>query len=219
MRSNNAPGTRRSLALRMLKPWLGRRATAVLRAHHEKARAQEIFEKAFRGVSQPAALDTEKSAGGRLMVECAALTLSLYRALLEEGLTEAQARAETAEVTAAIYNRMADVPWLLARLSARSPYARLERATRSFRKFPFGAPAYVMEDVPDDERTVAFNVTRCPVAEYFQKEGLPELCVESFCNLDFPLAEKWGARLERTGTLAGSAERCDFRWRVRSSER
>jgi hypothetical protein len=28
------------------------------------------------------------------------------------------------------------------------------------------------------------------------------------------LARDWGAELERTGTIAGGGERCDFRWRV-----
>lgn len=30
----------------------------------------------------------------------------------------------------------------------------------------------------------------------------------------FPLAEKWGGSLERTGTIAMGRPRCDFRWRV-----
>jgi hypothetical protein len=217
MSSSNASEIQRSAMLRLLKPWLARRATAVLSTRHGETRAAQIFAKAFRSVKQPASVYREDSVGGRLMVECAALTVSLYRALLAEGLTEAQARSQTAAVTSTIYDRMADVPWLLSRLSAGPPRARLERATRSFRTFPFSAPAYVMEDVPDDARTVAFDVKRCPVAEYFQREGLAELCAESFCNLDFAVAEKWGAQLERTGTLAGGAERCDFRWRVPSS--
>jgi ubiquinone biosynthesis protein len=61
---------------------------------------------------------------------------------------------------------------------------------------------------------VAFDVRRCPVAEHFRAEGLSQLCVESWCNLDYAVAEKWGARLERTTTLAEGAERCDFRWCV-----
>jgi len=40
------------------------------------------------------------------------------------------------------------------------------------------------------------------------------LCVDAWCNLDVPLAEKWGSRLERSTTLAEGAERCDFRWRL-----
>jgi ubiquinone biosynthesis protein len=71
-----------------------------------------------------------------------------------------------------------------------------------------------MVDVPAESNVVAFDVRRCPVAEYLSAQGLSELCVEAWCNLDVPLASKWGARLERTGTLAQGAERCDFRWHL-----
>jgi ubiquinone biosynthesis protein len=70
-----------------------------------------------------------------------------------------------------------------------------------------------MEDVAACAEVVAFDVHRCPVADYFRREGRAPLCVPTFCDLDFPLARVWGAVLERTGTLAGGAPRCDFRWR------
>jgi ubiquinone biosynthesis protein len=50
------------------------------------------------------------------------------------------------------------------------------------------------------------------VAEYFLRHGEGDLCYATFCRLDFPLAEQWGGRLERTGTLAIGAPVCDFRW-------
>ena len=84
---------------------------------------------------------------------------------------------------------------------------RLERATRLFRRFPFRAPSYDIVDVPRGDDVVAFDVRRCPVAEYFQSQGLSQVCVDAWCNLDVPLARKWGARLERTGTLAQSGRR------------
>jgi hypothetical protein len=39
-----------------------------------------------------------------------------------------------------------------------------------------------------------------------------DLCIGTWCNLDFPLAEMWGGRLERRGTLAAGAPVCDFRF-------
>lgn len=59
---------------------------------------------------------------------------------------------------------------------------------------------------------MAFEVHRCPVAEHFLKHDRSSVCVESFGNLDFPLARRWDATLERRLTIAGGAERCDFRW-------
>jgi ubiquinone biosynthesis protein len=152
--------------------------------------------------------------GEALMLACAALTVALYRTLLNRGLGSTEARAVTAKATASIYDRMADFPWRIARVTARTPIGRLRRATRVFRRFPFGPPGYLMEDVFSDENTVAFDVKRCVVAEHFREQGLPELCVETFCNLDFALAQKWGSTLNRTTTLASGAPHCDFRWQI-----
>lgn len=200
-----------------IKIWLVASARPILTERFAEDRAREILDAAFlRYESEAPSLAREQNLGGRVMVHCAALTAAVYRVLIDEGLSEVEARALTAKVTEAIYRKMAEVPWLAARLSARSPLVRLRRATNAFRRFPFGSPSYRMEDVPSDEHTVAFDVKRCPVAEYFQTQGLAELCVESFCNLDFALATKWGARLERTSTLASGAEHCDFRWHLES---
>jgi ubiquinone biosynthesis protein len=113
-----------------------------------------------------------------------------------------------------VYEKMALPPRVLAWLLRRNPLRRLKMATDLFRWFPFGPPSYQMEDVPAEAGVVAFDVLRCPVAEFFRREGQPELCVRTFCQLDFPLARAWGGTLERTGTIAAGAVRCDFRWRV-----
>lgn len=94
------------------------------------------------------------------------------------------------------------------------PIRRLGRATQVFRGFPFRAPSYDMVDVDAAVPVVAFDVRRCPVAENFQAQGLSQVCVDAWCNLDVLLAKKWGARLEPTGTPAQGANHCDFRWRV-----
>ncbi|QQR89787.1 MAG: L-2-amino-thiazoline-4-carboxylic acid hydrolase [Myxococcales bacterium] len=206
--------------MRLLKPWLLIHTRPVLAQRFGRARAKQILEQAFgRYRTSASNLRKEASMGGNVMVHCAALTAELYHVLLVEGLDEQQARAQTAKVTAVIYDKMAKLPWLIARISARSPIARLKRATTIFRKFPFSPPAYLMQDVPSDKQSVAFDVKRCPVAEYFKQQGLPELCAESFCSLDFSLAEKWGAQLERSTTLAAGDACCDFRWRLKPIEK
>jgi len=84
-----------------------------------------------------------------------------------------------------------------------------------FRSFPFGSPSYEWRDVSSPDGAVAFDCVKCPVAEFFASQNASELCVQTFCRLDFPLAETWGGQLERSGTIASGAERCDFRWRPR----
>ena len=148
------------------------------------------------------------------MIHFAALTAELYRAILARGISQTEALSLTAGVTRRVYERMAAFPTFVSRLGGRSRRRRLRRATNAFRRFPFGPPAYEMTDVESDADVVAFDVHRCPVAEYFESQELNTLCLEAWCNLDYALAERWGAQLQRSGTLAEGAERCDFRWHI-----
>jgi hypothetical protein len=137
----------------------------------------------------------EREAGARLMAHFAALTVGFYRAVLARGLPEHEARRRTAELTWLVYKKMAEVPWAIARIMERKPYGRLKRATDLFRRFPFRAPSYDMVDFPAGCDVVAFDVRRCPVAEYFRAQGLSQLCVDAWCNLDVPLGSRRGGEL------------------------
>jgi ubiquinone biosynthesis protein len=201
--------------MHVLRPLLAPFARKVLRSRFSREDARAIFHDAFDDYArQRSQIPSQRAAGARLMVHFAALTAGLYRSLRARSVTDEDARRLTADVAWRVYEKMAAVPWLLARFTRTDPYRRLERATRVFRHFPFRAPSYDMVDVPGGEDVVAFDVRRCPVAEYFRAQGLSQVCVDAWCNLDLPLAKKWGARLERTGTLAQGADRCDFRWHV-----
>jgi ubiquinone biosynthesis protein len=201
--------------MRLLRPLLTPATRRALRGRFSSPEIHGVLDDAFEDYEQQRPrLPREKSLGARLMVQFAALTASFYRALLARQLPDEEARRLTAELTWRVYDKMAAVPWALARATRTTPYDRLRRATDLFRHFPFRAPSYDMVDVDAAADVVAFDVRRCPVAEYFQAQGLSEVCVDAWCNLDVPLAKKWGARLERTGTLVQGAERCDFRWCV-----
>lgn len=201
--------------LRLIRPAVAPAARAALRDRLSDDEIRAVVEGAFADYERSrATLPSEAQLGPRLMVHLAALTAGFYRALVGRGLEPAEARARTGRVTAAIYDRMGEVPWALSRLRGREPRARLEAATNLFRRFPFSAPGYEMVDVPAGDDVVAFDVRRCPVAEYLRGEGLGELCIETWCNLDFDLARRWGSHLERNETIAGGGERCDFRWVV-----
>jgi ubiquinone biosynthesis protein len=199
----------------LLRPLLTPLASRALRARFSRREVRRLLRDALRDYDhQRSSILREKEAGTRFMVHFAALTLGLYRALLARGVGEVEARRWTCEVPWLAYEKMATVPWVLAASTTRDPLRRFKRATNLLRRFPFRAPTYDIVDVPSEEDVIALDVRRCAVAEYFQARGLASLCVDTWCNLDPPLARKWGARLERTGTLAQGAERCDFRWRV-----
>jgi ubiquinone biosynthesis protein len=201
--------------MRLLRPLITPAARTILRRRFAPEEIAGILDAAFQDYGrQRARLPAEQEVGARLMVHFAALTAAFYRSLRVRNVTDEDARRLTADVTWRVYEKMAAVPWLVARFSRLTPYGRLERATQLFRRFPFRAPSYDMVDVPAGDGVVAFDVRRCPVAEYLRAQGLSQVCVDAWCNLDVPLARKWGARLERTGTLAQGADRCDFRWHV-----
>jgi hypothetical protein len=59
---------------------------------------------------------------------------------------------------------------------------------------------------------VAFDVTLCPLADYFRDQGVPELTQHAACNLDYSAAREFGVKLLRTQSIAGGSVHCDFRW-------
>lgn len=199
------------LVIPLLAPAVKR--TLVADERFDRRSIQEVLDSALADYErQLPQLPRETSKGGALMVRVAALTIGFYRALLARDVSASEARTLTASVTAQIYQKIAAVPTALSKMGASDKRDRLVRATSLFRKFPFSLPSYIMLNVQDDSGAVAFDVQRCPVAQYFRAQDLSELCVESWCDLDFALARRWDARLERTQTISAGADHCDFRW-------
>jgi len=111
-----------------------------------------------------------------------------------------------------VYTKMGAVPWTMAGALGTDSVEKLRFATTMFRTFPFDSPSYLWQDVAAAPDVVAFDCLKCPVAEHFRAHNLSELCVNTWCKLDYPLARQWGAELARTGTIASGAPLCDFRW-------
>ncbi|MGP1679749.1 MAG: AarF/UbiB family protein [Burkholderiales bacterium] len=153
--------------------------------------------------------------GAVFTTHAAALILAMHETLLRHGVAAAESHRMIHDVGWSVYRQMAEPPSLIASAFTRDPRKRLKLATDLFRSFPFGSPSYEWRDVPSSDEAIAFDCVKCPVAEFFASRNASELCVRTFCQLDFPLAEKWGGRLERSGTIASGAQRCDFRWHAR----
>jgi ubiquinone biosynthesis protein len=151
--------------------------------------------------------------GAVFTTHLAAATLALHEVLLRHGTSTADSHRLIYDIGWRIYVQMGEIPLLVASAVTRDPHKRLKLATDLFRTFPFGAPSYQWRDVLSADGSIAFDCTKCPVAEFFAKHDASELCVQTFCQLDFPLAEKWGGQLFRTGTIASGAAICDFRWK------
>ena len=162
-----------------------------------------------------ATLSRQSSLGGAIMVRMAAVTAAAYETFIAEGATAEEATRAVYDIAWAVYLKMGTVAWALSAVAGRKNADRMRAATVAFRTFPFSAPSYEWKDVSSPAGVVAFDCRKCPVAEYFQTQQLSELCVRTWCALDFPLAENvWHAKLERSGSIAGGQSHCDFRWRT-----
>jgi len=195
-------------------------ARTVLRRHHPIAEVEALLDAGWRRYgeieSDTPVLD---QIGPTFILHLAGAVRAMNQALVAAGHRPEEARELLYEIGWLVYTRMGEGPFLVASAFTDDPRKKMEVATRLFRGFPFGPPAYQWRDVEAGEHpagagqaVVAFDCLQCPVAEYFVRHGEGDLCYGTFCRLDFPLAEQWGGRLERTGTLAIGAPVCDFRW-------
>lgn len=156
-------------------------------------------------------IDIQPTLGAVFTTHAAALILALHETLVHHGMATEASYAVIYGIVWQIYTEMGEPPLLAAAAFTRDHRKRLKLATDLFRHFPFGSPSYEWRDVETADGSVAFDCLKCPMAEFFARRGASELCMETACKLDFPLAEKWGGRLERQGTLSSGAARCDFR--------
>jgi L-2-amino-thiazoline-4-carboxylic acid hydrolase len=152
------------------------------------------------------------SVGGEIMVHLATMSTAFYQELTSRGKDEKTATKMFYDIAWNIYKKMGGFTWKLTGCKKRGSINRLILATKLFRKFPFNSPSYKWSDQPGFNNTVCFNCLKCPVAEYFETKNLSNFCAETWCALDFPLAKLWNGKLERTGSIAGGAKVCDFKW-------
>lgn len=169
---------------------------------------------AFDGFErQVGGLPAEPTVGSRQNVMLAALTLSLCETLEEAGVDRGYAIELTGDTCWPFYRHWGRVTKTVTRLISRDPTHRLRLSVNAFLRYPFGRPGCRFDDVAETDGR-SLNMRRCPVADYLGQRDAADLCTGSWCNLDYALAEMWGARLERSTTLVNGAECCDFRFRT-----
>ena len=179
-----------------------------------RAEVDYIMEQVWQGYDQLApAIPREPKLGNRMNMLLACVTLSCFQALTSAGIERDYAIEMIGDVAWKVYEKWGRLTIFVARLLSRHPRERMRMSVNMFLRFPFTPPGYVFERL-DSSDGVAFNMLRCPISEYFRAQGASDLCVGSWCNLDFSLAEMWGGWLERKETLAAGCTRCDFRFKT-----
>jgi hypothetical protein len=130
-------------------------------------------------------LPVEPTVGSRMNVRLACFTMCFFKAVLAGDVDRAYAIELVADAVWRVYRLWSTIALGLAHLTpgkttslAFAVTQRADRQSRMSLRFPFNAPGYIIEPVPADEGT-AFDVVRCPVADYFRKEGAVDLCSAS----------------------------------------
>jgi len=137
-------------------------------------------------------------------------SISLYRALQEHGMSKVEACKFVETVAVEYYQPVPAAMYKLSRLRSAKRETRVKWLFGIITRYIF-TPPFVHRQLPSDTG-VAFDVTVCPLVDYFKEQGVPELTEYAACNPDYCMAHEFGMQLVRTQTIAKGAEYCDFRW-------
>lgn len=136
---------------------------------------------------------------------------ALYHALKDHGMNLDEAGTLVEAIGADIYEPVTAAMFKLSRLRSAKPARRVKWILYLLTHYFFTAP--FIHRHHQVETGVSFDVTVCPLADYFKDQGVPEITPYAACNLDHCLARAAGVELVRTQTLADGSEYCDFRWK------
>ncbi len=160
-----------------------------------------------------ALLQQELSVGNKIVLLLACVTFSFFQSLLAADIDRQYALELTGDVTWKVMALSLKLPNAIIRIVTRDPVRRMHIPYNMLMQALFNEPGFQYQ-IQLTEAGVALDITRCPVAAYFQTYNALDVCISAWCNLDFGLTEAWGGRLERSGTIAMGCELCDFRVKV-----
>lgn len=151
--------------------------------------------------------------GANHLLRIGAYALALHKALVDQSVEPDIATGLVSDVVFAAIRPSRDALVSVARLRHRDRLRRALWTSRMARRFYYSEPDWEMEGVPVDDG-FGMDVTRCVVAEFFEARGMSEFCERVICDQDARDAAHRGITFVRSGTLAGGAARCDFRYYV-----
>ncbi len=183
-----------------------------------RAEVDKILEQVWQTYDQLAPqVPREPKLGNRMIMLLSCVTLACFRVLMATGIKREYAIELIGDVAWKVYEQWGRLPIFIARLFARDPRERMRMSVNMFLRFPFTPPGYRFARLPSSDG-IALDMLRCPVAEYLHTQEASDLCIGTWCDLDFALAEMWGGWLERTETLSAGCARCDFRFKANTRE-
>jgi len=167
---------------------------------------ERTWQEYFRLIAE---MSKQANLGNWMVMNFAYLTLATYQVLKDWGLGEQEAinliYKLTWDVTATWTKRAKGVSKSIFREPMRELIYFVDLVMKTF----FSPPAYQF-DTGKTSEGFFLDVKRCPVAELMAANNASELCVQTWCGVDFELVEIIGGSLKREGTLAMGRRKCDF---------
>ncbi|MCP4402056.1 MAG: L-2-amino-thiazoline-4-carboxylic acid hydrolase [bacterium] len=171
-------------------------------------RLLDILWNLYEDIPEFPAKDASRSVGW--LLSSARKSIALYRTFLEMGLSDETAKKYIERVNWELGKNIGAPLYYVSRIRGKNPVRRIHWINDALWKFLFTEP---FKRVPaESDASVAFNITRCPFQEYYTSQNLPELCEFASCSQDHLLAKAWHSTFQRTQTLAGGGDYCDFRF-------
>ena len=214
---------RRHLAGRMVDPDDESRGRFLRSGADGVARRQA---EEFDAMLPVASIEDLPTAGSRINVALTVMTISLYRALVGEGVQKEHARELTSDVVWHFYAIGGRTVHGIAGIRSRDPHRRMVTALRMMLRFPFGAPGRPAYEVATSDERGKFVTTWtwCPphafVRQLIEAQGDDgELAAfrRSWCSFDWAfndlLAGGTGS-YTRPHTMSDGDQSCDMTWRL-----
>jgi hypothetical protein len=212
------------LSLRWLFKWAANRAilgryidrNALTKGRFTQSDVDQILDRTLRNfehLSPKADIKQFKTAGNRLLVLFGVASHAMFQALLDEGLDRSYATELFTDVGWKVYEKMIVLPRLIARLRTGDPQKQMNLMLRMFLRFPFSRPGYDYQ-VLSEEGGFELHLYRCPIRNYFNQVGEEAFLFNSWCMLDYALAQVMvrGGNYQRPHTLSAGDTLCDMLW-------
>ena len=171
-----------------------------------------IWREARRQQSQLRSLRPRHSFGVNRVLRYFEWDCALFLAMKQEGLPAETAGGFVEEINWAVFGPAFALTYSSTRLRSKKLRPRVQLMLDVMFSVLFTSP-FERTKVPS-RQDVAFNVTICPLAQYFRDCGVPELTSYAACSLDYRMAKNWGVQLVRTQTIAAGDRLCDFRFQM-----
>jgi len=191
-----------------LKLWAEKQITPVLDSQNIPTILKSTWGIYHNRIKQ---MPRQANLGNWLVMHFAFLTHSAYLAMRDFGLTDETAVGLIQDLTWQITSTWTKRTKRVSTSFFRSQQGQLKFFVGLIMKTLFSTPAYRFK-MGEMENGFYLDVLQCPVAELMKSKGVPDLCIKSWCGVDFGLVELLGGELVRTGTIAMGKEKCDFRF-------